>query len=58
MPGAKMGGRGRCAIYEWRVKAGNKEVFSHATKFKCTQFIRENNGKLNGVKLKLIPPNI
>lgn len=58
MPSAKRGGRGRSAIPGWRVKAGNKEVFAAETKFKCEQWIRSNDGKLDGKKLRLIPPNI
>lgn len=57
MPKHRSGGRGRAAIYEWRVKAGNKEVFSFPQKQKCEQFIRDHDGKLDGVKLKLVPPN-
>jgi len=53
-----MGGRGRNAIYNWRVKAGNKEVYSDPVKSKCKQFIRENDGKMDGKKLRLIPPNL
>lgn len=58
MPSPKMGGRGRSAIPGWRVKAGKREVFADPVKFKCEQFIREHDGKLDGVKLKLIPPNV
>lgn len=58
MPGPRRGGRGRSAIYDWRVKAGNREVFADPVKSKCEQFIREKGGKLDGVKLRLIPPNI
>ena len=57
MPSDKRGGRGRSSIVCWRVKAGNREVFSNAVKFVCEQFIRDNGGKLNGKKLRLIPPN-
>lgn len=57
MPGARTHSRGRGAIYNWRVKAGNREVFSFPQKQKCEQFIRDNGGKLDGVKLRLIPPN-
>lgn len=57
MPSDTMGGRGRSAIYNWRVKVGNKEVYSDPVKNKCEQFIRDNNGKLNGKKLRLISPN-
>ncbi len=42
----------------WRVKAGKREVFSAEKKLACTAFIREHGGKLDGVKLRLIPPNI
>ena len=58
MPSDKMGGRGRNAIYNWRVKAGNQEVYSDPVKSKCKQFIRENDGKMDGKKLRLIPPNL
>lgn len=59
MPSDKRGGRGRSAIYNYRVKAGNKEVFSHPQKGKCAEYIRQHNGKgENGEKLRLIPPNI
>lgn len=51
------GGRGRSSIPQWRVKAGNKEVFADFVKQKCEIFIRENNGKIDGKKLRLIPPN-
>lgn len=62
MPSDSYGGRGRSAIYNWRVKAGNKEVYSNASQSKCEQFIREHNGKAEDktgavVKLRLIPPN-
>ena len=58
MPSDVKGGRGRSAIYNWRVKAGNREVFSDPVKGKCKDFIRENKGKKDGVKLRLIPPNM
>ncbi len=58
MPGPRMHGRGRGAIYNWRVKAGNREVFSSPKKFDCEIFIRAANGKVDGKKLRLIPPNI
>jgi hypothetical protein len=58
MPSNKSGGRGRSAIYNWRVKAGKKEVFSDPKKMKCEEFIRENDGKFDDKKLRLIPPNI
>jgi hypothetical protein len=58
MPSDVKGGRGRSAIYNWRVKAGNREVFSDPVKSKCTQFIKTNKGKKDGVKLRLIPPNM
>lgn len=57
MPSDKYGGRGRSAIYNWRVKAGNKEVFSNPVKSKCQEYIREHKGKLDGIKLRLIEPN-
>lgn len=57
MPSDTIGGRGRSAIYNWRVKAGNKEVFSDPVKSKCSQYIRDHGGKQNGKKLRLIPPN-
>jgi hypothetical protein len=56
MPSAMRGGRGRSAIPDWRVKAGKKEVFSNAVKFKCTIWIREHQ-KEYPVTLRLIPPN-
>ena len=57
MPSSIHSGRGRSSIPQWRVKAGNKEVFSDFVKQKCEIFIRENKGKVNGIKLRLIPPN-
>ena len=53
MPSDKRGGRGRCGVYNWRVKEGKKEVFSNPTKFACKTFINENKDR----KLKLVPPN-
>ncbi len=59
MPSDKRGGRGRSAIYNWRVKAGKKEVFSDPVKQKCKDYVRDHDGKgENGEKLKLIPPNV
>jgi hypothetical protein len=58
MPSNKRGGRGRSAIVNWRVKAGKMEVFSAPKKGACEQFMRNHSGKLNGVKLRLIPPNV
>jgi hypothetical protein len=55
MPSDKIGGRGRSAIYNWRVKAGMKEVYSHPTKFSCRLFILENKNKYKQ-KLWLITP--
>lgn len=40
------------------LKSENKKVFSSEKKINCQKFIRNNSGKLNGKKLKLIPPNI
>lgn len=58
MPSDRKGGRGRSAIYNWRVKEGNREVFCWPQKFKCQQYIHEHNGKgERGDKLRLIPPN-
>jgi hypothetical protein len=57
MPSDKHGSRGRSAIVNWRVKAGNKDVFSFPQKMACEEFIRKNGGKLNGQKLRLVPPN-
>jgi len=56
MPSDKHGGRGRSAIYNWRVKCGNKEVYSSPVKMDCTTFIRDNK-KNYPQKLKLITPN-
>jgi hypothetical protein len=56
MPSDKKGGRGRSAIYNWRVKCGNKEVFSDPVKFKCAIFIREHQKDYDR-KLRLISPN-
>lgn len=53
MPSDKRGGRGRSAIYNWRVKEGNKEVFSDPTKFSCMIYIKKNKPR----KFKLVPPN-
>ncbi len=58
MPSDRHGGRGRSAIYNWRVKAGNREVFSHPVKMKCEEFIRNCGGKHEGKKCRLIPPNL
>lgn len=59
MPSDMRGGRGRSAIYNWRVKCGKKEVFSHPKKVECRNFIRDNEGKtiLFRYKLRLIQPN-
>ena len=57
MPSDIRGGRGRSAIYNWRVKAGKKEVYSDPTKFKCKIFIKENQKNFYD-KLKLIEPNM
>ena len=62
MKGDRRGGRGRSAIAQWRVKAGNNELCADAVKSVCEQFIRDNGGKgpdKTGriVKLRLIPPN-
>jgi hypothetical protein len=59
MPSDRKGGRGRSEIYNWRVKCGNKEVFSNPVKFNCRNFIKENkdNKKEYPQKLRLIPPN-
>lgn len=56
MPSDVKGGRGRSAIVNYRVKHGNKEVFSDPVKFACTIFIKEHQ-KDYDKKLKLIPPN-
>jgi hypothetical protein len=56
MPSDIRGGRGRSAIYNWRVKCGKKEVFSDPVKIVCSTFVRENKKKFNQ-KLKLVPPN-
>ena len=59
MPSDLKGGRGRSAIYNWRVKVGRQrgEVFSHPTKFACKTFIREHQ-KEHKEKLRLIEPNM
>lgn len=57
MPSNMIGGRGRSAIYNWRVKAGKKEVFSKPTKFECKIFIKEHQKDYHD-KLRLIPPNM
>lgn len=57
MPSARRGGRGRSSIPDWRVKAGNREVFADPVKMKCEQWIRNHGGKLDGQKLRLVPPN-
>lgn len=57
MPSNKHGGRGRCVIVNWRVKAGKRDVFDSAKKIDCEEFIRENKGKIGGIKLKLVSPN-
>ena len=56
MPSDLRGGRGRSAIYNWRVKCGNKEVYSDPLKFQCEIFIKENKSRYPK-KLKLIRPN-
>jgi len=56
MPSDIKGGRGRSAIYNYRVKCGNKDVYSHHQKFNCRNWIKENQ-KLFPQKLKLINPN-
>jgi hypothetical protein len=58
MPSAKMGGRGRCAIPNYRVKEGHKkgEVYTSDKKIACKTFIRENQYKYTE-KLRLISPN-
>jgi len=56
MPSDMKGGRGRSAIVNWRVKCGNKDVFSDQTKFKCTIFIREHQKDFDK-KLRLVCPN-
>jgi hypothetical protein len=56
MPSDKHGGRGRSAIYNWRVKCGKREVYSDPVKFSCTTWIRENQ-KNYPQKLKLVKPN-
>ena len=55
MPSDLIGGRGRSAIYNWRVKSGKKEVFSDPVKFKCKIWMNANKGIYP--KLRLIPPN-
>lgn len=57
MPGSRTHSWGRGAIYNWRVKAGKKEVFSDPKKQNCKQYIMDHKGKLEGVKLRLIEPN-
>lgn len=56
MPSDLKGGRGRGGIYNWRVKCGNKEVYSDPVKFKCEIWIRDNK-KQYDKKLRLIQPN-
>lgn len=56
MPSSRTAGRGRGAIYNWRVKAGNREVFSAPKKIDCKNFIRDNP-VVDGKKCRLIPPN-
>jgi hypothetical protein len=56
MPSDKKGGRGRSGIYNYRVKCGNKEVFSDPVKFKCEIFIKDHQKEFKQ-KLKLINPN-
>lgn len=57
MPSATVHGGRRTQIPIWRVKAGKKDIFGSTRKFDCEIFIRDNKGKLDGVKLRLIPPN-
>lgn len=57
MPSATRRGRGRDSIPHWRVKAGKREVFVGVTKQVCEIWIRERGGKVDGKKLRLIPPN-
>jgi hypothetical protein len=56
MPSDKIGGRGRSAIVNWRVKCGKREVYSNPVKFKCAIWIRVNQ-KDYKQKLRLIAPN-
>lgn len=56
MPSDKHHGRGRSAIYNWRVKAGKKDVFSDGKKMNCEIFIKEHKSEYK-VKLRLVPPN-
>jgi hypothetical protein len=54
MPSDLRGGRGRSAIYNWRVKCGNKEVYSDLVKFSCKIWIKENQKHYDK---KLISPS-
>lgn len=56
MPSDKKGGRGRCSISAWRVKAGKKEVYRGINRNDCQRWMREHR-KVNGNKCRLIPPN-
>ena len=61
MPSAKTHSRGRSAIYDWRVKAGKREVFSAPKKQTCEIWIRDNQASYTAdghTKLRLIPPNV
>ena len=55
MPSDKKKGGRRTEIRDWRVKAGNKEVYTNARKFQCEIWMRENKDSYR--KLRLIPPN-
>ena len=44
-------------VVSWRVKAGRRDVFSAEKRTACDQFVRENNGKIDGIKLRVVPPN-
>ncbi len=56
MPSDKHHGRGRSSIVSWRVKAGNREVFSAEKEGACDAWVRENQ-KLYRNRLRVIPPN-
>jgi hypothetical protein len=60
MPSDLKGGRGRSAIYNWRVKIkGHQkgEVFSDPTKFACVTWMKEHKKEFKQ-KLRLIKPNM
>lgn len=57
VPSYVRGSRGRAEVVSWRVKAGKRDVFSSEKRSACDQFVRDHGGKIDGVKLRVVPPN-